>query len=198
MENAVKKENIYNAPNFLTLLRILFAVLCIYFIFADFSAFYIITAFILGMFTDFFDGQVARIFNLKTEFGRQFDMIADRILLIGVILAAIIKLSILGLLNEGYIVQMFFIMSREIICLPFVLLAFFFKLGIPHVRMSGKITTFMQSIAIPLLFINIFYHIFYFSWYFSIVTGILGIIASSYYIYDVVLLFIRKKLNLIK
>lgn len=196
MENAIKKENIYNAPNFLTLLRILFALLCVYFIFADFSAFYIITAFVLGMLTDFFDGQVARRFNLKTEFGRQFDMIADKVFIIGVVLAVTIKLGMAGFLTESHIIQMFMIMSREIICFPFVLISFIFKLGIPHVRMSGKIMTFMQSIAVPLLLINVFYYIFSFSWYFSVITGIVGIIASFYYIYDMVLLFIRKKLNL--
>ncbi|MCX6759991.1 MAG: CDP-alcohol phosphatidyltransferase family protein [Candidatus Nealsonbacteria bacterium] len=196
MENVIKKENIYNAPNFLTLLRILFALLCVYFIFADFSAFYIISAFVLGMLTDLFDGQVARRFNLKTEFGRQFDMVADKIFIIGVVLAITIKLNMAGFLTESHAVQMFLIMSREIICFPFVLAAFFLKLGIPHVRMPGKIMTFMQSIAVPLLLINIFYHIFYFSWYISIITGVVGIIASFYYIYDVVILLIRKKLNL--
>ncbi|MCX6764947.1 MAG: CDP-alcohol phosphatidyltransferase family protein, partial [Candidatus Nealsonbacteria bacterium] len=158
--------------------------------------FYIILAFVLGMLTDFFDGQVARIFNLKTDFGRQFDMIADRVLLIGVILAFGIKLGIAGFLNEGHIIQMFLIMSREIICLPFVLIAFILKLGIPHVRMPGKITTFMQSFAIPILFINIFHPILFSSWYLSVITGIMGIIASFYYIYDVIILAIRKNLNL--
>lgn len=196
MENTKEKENIYNAPNFLTLLRILFAFLCIYFIFAGFSAFYIILAFVVGMITDFFDGQIARRFNLKTEFGRQFDMIADRVLLIGVLLAIFLKLSMAGLLTEIHIVQMFLIMIREVICLPFVLIAFAFQLGIPQVRMSGKITTFMQSIAVPLVLINIFYQIFEFSVYFSVITGIFGIIASFYYIYDVAILFLMKRFNL--
>lgn len=189
------KENIYNAPNFLTLLRILFAVLCIYFIFADFSAYYIIIAFILGMITDFFDGQIARRFNLKTEFGRQFDMIADRVLLIGVISAMILKLSFAGLFQEAHFTQMFLIMLREIICLPFALAAMAFRLGIPQVRTPGKATTFLQSIAVPVLFVNIFYGIFGFSWYFSILTGIVGTVASFYYIYDVVILFVMKRLN---
>ena len=196
MENEIKKENIYNAPNFLTLLRILFALLCVYFIFADFSLFYIILAFVLGMLTDLFDGQVARRFNLKTEFGRQFDMIADKVFIIGVVLAVTIKLGMAGFLDESHIIQMFLIMSREIICLPFVLASLFFKLGIPHVRIPGKVMTFMQSIAVPVLLINIFYGIFSFSWYISVITGIVGITASFYYIYDVVILLIRNKLNL--
>lgn len=193
MENI--RENIYNAPNFLTLLRILFAVLCIYFIFAGFPAFYIIVSFIVGMITDFFDGQIARRFNLKTEFGRQFDVVADRVLLIGVILAMIIKLSYGGYMDESHFIQMFFITIREIICLPFVLIAMGFKLGIPQVRFPGKATTFLQSIAVPMLFMNIFFGTFGFSWYFSVLTGIVGIIASFYYIYDVVILYITKKIN---
>jgi len=73
LENDQKKENIWNLPNLLTLFRIIFAFVAAYFIFAGFDIVYIVVAFIIGMLTDFFDGLVARTFNLKTEFGRHFN-----------------------------------------------------------------------------------------------------------------------------
>src|SRR3989344_1680419 len=97
------KENIWNIPNALTFSRIIITILAVFFIFADFDIVYVAVAFVVGMITDFLDGQIARRFNMKTEFGRQFDMIADRFLMISVALAAIIKLSIAGVLLENQI-----------------------------------------------------------------------------------------------
>ena len=90
MEQNQPKENIWNVPNVLTFSRIIITFLTIFFIFAGFNIVYIVIAFVIGMITDCHDGQIARRFHLTTEFGRQFDMIADRVLMIGVALAAII------------------------------------------------------------------------------------------------------------
>jgi CDP-diacylglycerol--glycerol-3-phosphate 3-phosphatidyltransferase len=87
----MEKENIFNIPNALTLIRILITFPLIYLIFTDASILYIALIFIIGMLTDFFDGFIARNFNLKTEFGRKFDMFADRILMIGTAVSFLIK-----------------------------------------------------------------------------------------------------------
>ncbi len=192
-----QKENIWNVPNFITSLRVVFALITIYFIFSDLSIIYAVISFLLGMLTDFFDGHLARKMNQKTEFGRQFDVIADRILLVGAILALALKLSFSGLLNNNHLYQMIFMMSREIISFPFLIFSMIFKIRIPHVRMIGKITTATQSVAIPLVFLSVFYNIFSFSWYFAIISGILGITAAFYYIYDVIRLYITKDKNII-
>jgi len=193
----MEKENIYNIPNFLTLLRVISAPIVAYLIFSGFSIYFAIAVFIFGMLTDFFDGQIARRFNLKTEFGRQFDIIADRILIIGSALAIVIKLELIGSLSFDQFFQLLFMFSREIMTLPIFLVTLWFKTALPQVRMIGKITTFAQSIAFPLIVLSNFYPIFKFSWFFAIATGICGLVAAVYYIFDMVKL-IKNKIYQVK
>ena len=146
----------------------------------------IVVAFVLGMITDFLDGQIARRFNSVTEFGRKFDIIADRILMIATVLAIIIKFGSDGILNGWYIFQIIIILSREIISLPSIVMNILSKkIIIPNVRFIGKLTTFMQAIAFPLVLLNVFYYPrINFSIYSSIVTSLIGIISGWAYIKD--------------
>lgn len=187
-----KSENIWNVPNFLTFLRIVSAFVAFYLLFAGFPVYVVIIIFIFGMLTDFFDGQIARKFNLKTEFGRKFDVVADRILIVGVALAIVIKLEMMGILSGNHFIQVLFMLSREIITTPVVLITLWLRTGIPQVRMIGKITTFMQSVTFPMIILSIFYPVFNFSWFFTIITGICGLIAAVYYTSDMIKLIIEK------
>lgn len=187
------KENIWNIPNFITLLRIIIAFVVIYLIFADFHIFYIVAAFIIGMSTDFFDGWTARTFNLKTEFGRKFDMIADRILIGGVALAFMIKFTQAGALTSSHYFQIIIMLVREILTTPVALVTMIMGGGIPQVRTIGKIVTTLQSITFPAIILSIFYPVFSFSLYLAIATAIFGLIASFYYINDMKNLLIKKK-----
>ena len=191
-EKKQEKENIWNIPNFLTFSRIIFTAIAIYFIFAEFHIFYIIAAFIIGMLTDLFDGYIARRFNLKTEFGRKFDMIADRVLIVGVALAFVFKFFFLGLLDNNHLSQIFFMLIREMLTIPVALVTMSLGGGVPQVRWIGKITTFMQSVTFPMILLSIFYNFFSFSFYFALLTGILGLIASFYYINDMRNLLIKR------
>lgn len=179
------KENIFVLANFLTLLRVLLTFLIIFLIFADFSIAYVIVVFIISMLTDAADGWVARRTKTTTEFGRQFDVIADRVLMVGAALAIIIKFSMEGILSSYFLLQIFLIMSREIISLPLAILGIISQRGIPKVRLAGKMTTFMQAITFPLIMLNMFYDNFNFSIYFTIITSASGVIAGFYYINDI-------------
>lgn len=187
------KENIWNIPNFLTLLRILSAFVAVYFIFAGFPIIYIAVVFVLGMLTDFLDGQIARRFNMKTEFGRQFDMVADRVLIVGVALGIVVRFEMIGILNQTHFFQILFMLSREIITTPVVLVAMGLGIGFPEVRFIGKLTTFMQSITFPMIILSVFYSVFNFSWYFAVFTGFLGLVAAIYYIIDIRNLINKKR-----
>ena len=182
----MEKENIHNVPNFLTLSRVVITFFVVYFIFAEYPMMYIVTAFVIGMITDFLDGQIARRFNSITKFGARFDIIADRILMIATVLAILIKFSSDGVLNSWYIFQIFLTMSREIISLPFIIINFASKkFIIPQVKFVGKLTTFMQAIAFPLILLNAFYYPnLTFSIYFAIVTSIIGIASGLTYTKD--------------
>ena len=193
MENQREKENIWNIPNFLTFCRIIITFVVVYLIFADFHIIYVVISFIIGMSTDFFDGLIARKFNLKTEFGRKFDMIADRVLIVGVGLAFIINFGILGVLTGSHYLQFIIMLIREILTTPVALVTMALGGGIPQVRTIGKVTTLMQSIAFPAVLLSVFYPIFNFSLYLVIITGICGLIASFYYIKDMRNLIIEKR-----
>jgi len=71
----MKKEYI-NIPNALSLSRLVFLPLLFVFVIYDMRMPFFIGYMILGA-TDMFDGWVARTFNMKTEFGKAMDSIAD-------------------------------------------------------------------------------------------------------------------------
>jgi len=71
----MKKEYI-NIPNALSLSRLVFLPLLFVFVIYDMRMPFFAGYMILGA-TDMFDGWVARTFNMKTEFGKAMDSIAD-------------------------------------------------------------------------------------------------------------------------
>ena len=181
---ASKAENIWNVPNALSFIRILLTFVIIYFIFAGFKILPIAIIFAIAAFTDFLDGQIARRFHLKTEFGRKMDIIADRFLMLGVAAAVLIDFGIKGQLTEWYGLQVLMILSREIIAFPFALAAILMGWPIPHSRFIGKLTTFLQGFAFPLILLNMLYQNYEFSIYLAVPTFVVGIISGLTYIKD--------------
>ena len=111
-------------------------------------------------------------------------MIADRFLMIGVTLALIVDFVLQGDLTRSHLLQLFIVMSREIITFPFALISFVSRKPIPHARFIGKLTTFLQGIAVPSIILSSLYPIFSYSWYLSIITSIIGIFSAIFYIND--------------
>lgn len=179
----MRREKIWNIPNTLSIIRILIALALIYMVFAQIEIIPIVVLFVIGMLTDFFDGHIARRFNQKTEFGRKIDIIADRILLIGMMIAILIEFSIRGILSPAKLLEIALVMSREIIAFPFALLLLISGKELPHSRFIGKLTTFVQGIVVPIVLLSIFFEI-SFSIYLAIATGIIGAISASYFIKD--------------
>jgi len=100
-------------PNFLTLTRILLSVIITSLIIISPGKFSYLISFILfclAGITDFFDGWYARKNNKVSELGRMLDPIADKILVIS-ILIALMKNSILSGLN---IIPALMIIYREV------------------------------------------------------------------------------------
>lgn len=177
------KEKILNIPNTITALRILITFFVIYAIIAKYNIMIIASAFVTGMLTDFFDGQIARRWRLVTEFGRKFDMLADRFLMIGTVIAFIVSYN--GVMTASHWIQMCLIMSREILTTPFVAYIHLKKgLTIPKVKFIAKLTTFLQGIAFPLVILGVFYEQFAFSAYFAAATGIAGAMSSVQFVRD--------------
>ena len=180
-----KKEHLLNVANVITLSRIFITFFLVYAILLGYSLIIIAVIFALGALTDYLDGYFARKFQTLTEFGRKFDMIADRFLMLGVVLAFLIKFSTMKVLIPWYIFQIILVVLREIIALPFALIAMIFKKGIPHARFIGKATTFLQGVSFPLLLLNMAYPAYQFSIYASLLTGIVGFVSGICYIKDI-------------
>lgn len=85
-----------NVPNILTIVRIILVPVMVVVLFLDPTSFTMrilaTLVFALAMITDFLDGNIARKYNLVSDFGKLWDPIADK-LLTG---AAFVSLSILG------------------------------------------------------------------------------------------------------
>ena len=73
-----------NIANVLTILRLIsplfFIMICLLFEKKDTESFYIFLLFVLMSITDYFDGFIARKYNMLSLFGKIFDPISDKIL----------------------------------------------------------------------------------------------------------------------
>lgn len=179
----MKKERIKNIPNTITLLRVIITLYIVYGAFNNFSLFHIAVAFCIGAITDFFDGVWARRFDCVTEFGRKFDMIADRFLMIITVLVVTFLLFSHDNFSNNHFYQILMIMSREIITAPFALIALIRQKKIPHAKLIGKTMTTLQGIAFPLVVVSVYFYL-PFVIYFSVLTGLVGIFSAAQYIKD--------------
>lgn len=73
-----KKENL-TVPNFLSLSRVLFIPLLLFFVLKEMRLAFLIAYVIIGL-TDYFDGKIARRFNQTSELGKVLDSYCDLIL----------------------------------------------------------------------------------------------------------------------
>ena len=186
IKNKSSEEDIWNIPNTLTLMRVLITFITIYFIFAGYDIVIIVILFTVGMLTDFFDGQIARRYKLTTEFGRKFDVMADRFLMSGVAMAFIIDYSLNGSLTQHHIMQIILLMSRELIALPVAIIFLSSGKEITKVKRLGKITTAHQGFTFPAIMLSISYPLFSFSIYLALATSICGIASGLTFINDVI------------
>lgn len=174
-------SKVLNIPNTLTLFRILLSVLLVIFSLKGFGLWTLIMIFCVAALTDAADGFIARRFNRVTNFGRKFDLLADRIFAITIVAALLIYAPIRTSLTLEKFILILLIMSREIASTPFAIALLFIKSHrkMPHGRTIGKITTIFQ--ALSFLFVI-------FGWSLAIIpiifSAVLGIITSCYFAYD--------------
>ncbi len=82
-------RKIFNLPNFLTVLRVIFVPLFIICLFQKQTEYYYsaLGLFIAASITDYFDGYLARKWDQTTEFGKFLDPLADKILIQGALVS---------------------------------------------------------------------------------------------------------------
>jgi CDP-diacylglycerol--glycerol-3-phosphate 3-phosphatidyltransferase len=103
-------------------------------------------AFSVAILTDFFDGRLARKYNLISDFGKLWDPIADKVLT-G---AAFVSLSILGEL-PWWVTIIILVREWGVTWMRVAML----KYGVMAAQAGGKLKTFLQSIALILYLLKI-------------------------------------------
>jgi CDP-diacylglycerol---glycerol-3-phosphate 3-phosphatidyltransferase len=172
----IKKEVLFNVPNSLTLLRLILCFFAVYMLFSNYSRISVASVFAIAAFTDFLDGYFARKLKQTTDIGARLDQVIDRVFTITIVVAIMIYF----ILNKnGKIILLFLVLSREIIGLPGFLVRIVRNKDTYKVKYIGKLTTFIQSVAIILIIAG-------FNWaiYLAIVTSFAGIIAGFDYLKD--------------
>ena len=108
-----------NLPNKLTVFRVILIPFFVLFLLVDITAYdewIALAIFIIASFTDFLDGQIARKYNLVTNFGKFMDPLADKLL----VCSALICLVELSRIPAWIVIL---IIAREFIISGFRLIA---------------------------------------------------------------------------
>ncbi|MBR9704743.1 CDP-alcohol phosphatidyltransferase family protein [Candidatus Pacearchaeota archaeon] len=164
----IKKEILFNVPNTITILRLVFVFVFVYMLFLDFPRLQILGVFIFAAVTDWFDGFFARRLKQTTKFGAKLDQVTDRIFTGIIVIAIIIYLTSraetgINIFTSGgnnAFLLIFLSVSREIVGAPGVFIAAIRKKGTYHVKYIGKVTTFIQGIAFGAIILGVPWAIF--------------------------------------
>lgn len=134
-----------NLPNKLTLFRILLTPLLVFFMMWDsvYSPVFALITFAIASITDFLDGKIARKYGLVTDFGKFLDPIADKI----VVLSILICLIPGGFCSPAAVIVVLF---REFIISSLRLIAATNSVVLAA-GISGKIKTASQMISIVIV-----------------------------------------------
>ena len=177
-----------NLPNKLTLSRLLAVVVItiLYFVFGSvtWNLFVIFSLFVLASITDYFDGKIARKNNMITGFGKLADPLADKMLVITVLII-LIDMGIIP-----YIWLLIIVVFRELMVTGIRLVALEGdRENVISADILGKAKTMTQMVSISMLllysalatliendFMKVFYYvsivIFYISMVLLVVSGI--------------------------
>ena len=133
-----------NLPNKLTLLRFLLVPVFMVFMYIDNPYSYLIglIVFAVASFTDFLDGNIARKYNMVTEFGKFMDPLADKLLTT----VALIYLCLNGMCHE---IVICIVLAREFAVSGIRLIAAANPAGSKVIAagMMGKAKTVFQMVA---------------------------------------------------
>ncbi len=136
-------------PNILTFLRLAAVPFTLYYILGD-ELTIAFGLFAFAAITDYVDGNLARRWQVETKFGRIFDPLADKALLMG----AYIALTYTGHIPEWL---MYLIVGRDILILLGAFLVYLFNLP---VRLSpffiSKVNTFFQLLLVTAVLVTDF------------------------------------------
>jgi CDP-diacylglycerol--glycerol-3-phosphate 3-phosphatidyltransferase len=166
-----------NLANILTTSRIVLTPCCMLFILWDipYNRIIALAIFVVAFLTDVFDGYIARTNKTVSNFGKLFDPLADKILMIAVLISLAYKITALWCWSAVGIIWM-----REIF------IALMRRWRVPkgvatEANLYGKTKTFLQALAVCTLILNIFIapYLLWVAALFSVFSGIIYIKSWS-------------------
>lgn len=143
-----------NLPNKLTVLRMFLIPLCmaaiIYPIFPGDVIWRLVAAAIFGAtaFTDMLDGKIARKYNLITDFGKFLDPLADKLLIIGSMLAILVRFSDNVIFSRIYVWALIIVILREIAVTSLRMIASSKEGVVIAAGWLGKVKTVTQMVSV--------------------------------------------------
>ncbi|MGL9718589.1 MAG: CDP-diacylglycerol--glycerol-3-phosphate 3-phosphatidyltransferase [Wolbachia sp.] len=140
-----------NLPNLLTISRALAvpAIILSFYIENKYANLITISIFIFACITDFFDGYLARVWKVQSRFGRLFDPIADKLIVVSTIMMLVYKHKV----NDYTIIPSVVIVCREILVSGLREFLIATNVSLP-VSKAGKIKTFLQMLAVVALIMD--------------------------------------------
>jgi cardiolipin synthase len=138
-----------NIPNYLTIVRMLsipIIVMSFYFDDSKFAHRLGGVVFAMASITDFFDGYLARKYNIVSSFGQMFDPIADKVL-VGCVLVMLVKE---GRADE---IPCLLILAREFVVAGLREFLAQVRVSVPVTRLA-KLKTAIQMLAITMLILG--------------------------------------------
>ncbi|QEK89763.1 MULTISPECIES: CDP-diacylglycerol--glycerol-3-phosphate 3-phosphatidyltransferase [unclassified Wolbachia] len=140
-----------NLPNLLTISRALAipAIISSFYIESKYASLITILIFVFACITDFFDGYLARAWKVQSNFGKLFDPIADKLVVVSTIIMLVYKQKI----DDVTIIPSVIIVCREILVSGLREFLIATNVSLP-VSKAGKIKTFFQMVAIVALIMS--------------------------------------------
>ena len=138
-----------NIPNYLTIIRLVsipIIVMTVYFEDSKFAHRVGGIVFAFASVTDFFDGYLARRYNIISSFGRMFDPIADKVL-VGCVLVMLVKD------NRADEIPCLLILAREFVVAGFREFLAQVQVSVPVTRLA-KVKTTIQMVAMTMLIVG--------------------------------------------
>lgn len=139
------RENIWNVPNILTMLRaaLIPVFLVLYYSSLRYTA---LVVFLLASATDLLDGYIARKYNLITNFGKLMDPLADKLMVISVLLVQTVS----GILPAAAVI---IVVLKELVMVLGGM--YMLKKGIVvYSEIVGKAAQFLFIVALSLSFFH--------------------------------------------
>jgi len=168
------KEKLITIPNILSFYRLITFPLVLYFLFSGNEKYFAIFL-CINLVTDSLDGNIARLFNMKTKMGARLDSLAD----IGMYISAFLGVYLLKMEEIGSHFFMFWIFLALYLICEIYSFAKFRKFPSLHLY-SFKTTGYLQGIFFFLLFAWKFIAWY---WYFALSFGFLACIEEILVIY---------------